>query len=68
MKKPLLNHWERQNISHDTFHGAVLRLYLARLHFKRDLYQKWGCVVGWVIYRDYMKSIKIKTKFKEDGR
>ena len=39
MTKPLLNQYDRYLAATDTFIGAALRLYIARMHLARAVYR-----------------------------
>lgn len=58
MKRPLLNQADREIANSDTFLGAVLKLRLAGLRFKRDV----GCIRYNLYWRWItMATIKYKT-------
>lgn len=58
MKRPLLNYWQRTSIRFNTYEGACLKLYIAELKWKRELKNKFGWLIAWLIFRDYKSKLK----------
>ncbi|MGR3218486.1 MAG: hypothetical protein ACUZ8H_01530 [Candidatus Anammoxibacter sp.] len=61
MKRPLLNLDQRWEIKMDTYSGALLKLRLAGLRFKRDV----GCV-RWYLFWRWVKIWEVRLKTSED--